>query len=75
MTQTSIQTSEFANLGDPSNDNDMASSQKTGRGYLTGPGLYEFPVDYVVVDGLAIHAGCIELGTVEEVEAEAQRQR
>jgi hypothetical protein len=53
----------------------MVSSHQTGRGYLTGPGLFEFPVDYAVVDGLAIHEGCIELGTVEEVEAEAQRIR
>ena len=56
-------------------DEHMAASQETGKGYLTGPGLHEFPVDYVVVDGLAIHDGCIELGTVEEVEAEAAQIR
>ncbi|GJL62454.1 MAG: hypothetical protein NPIRA04_11080 [Nitrospirales bacterium] len=53
----------------------MAVGSKTGHGFLTGPGLYEFPVDYVNVNGIAIHEGCIELGTIEEVEAEAQRIR
>lgn len=54
-------------------DEHMATSKETRKGYLTGPGLHEFPVDYVVVDGLAIHEGCIELGTAEEVEAQAER--
>lgn len=51
----------------------LAGSSETGRGYLTGPGLFEFPVDYAVVGGHAIHEGCIDLGPVEEVEREAQR--
>ncbi len=46
-----------------------------GRGYLTGPGLYEFPVDYEVIDGIAIHEGCIALGPVEEVEEQASQIR
>jgi hypothetical protein len=53
----------------------MAKSRETGRGYLTGPGIYQLPVDYAIVNGLAIHEGCIELGTVEAVEAEAERIR
>ncbi|MBL7793809.1 MAG: M12 family metallopeptidase [Saprospiraceae bacterium] len=50
----------------------MASSSQTGKGFLTGPGLFEYPVDYVVIDGICIHEGCIELGRLEEVEAEAK---
>ena len=53
----------------------MASSGEIRQGYLTGPGLYQFPVEYAVIDGLAIHEGCIELGPVEEVEEEAARVR
>ncbi|MEQ9358051.1 M12 family metallopeptidase [Coleofasciculus chthonoplastes] len=56
-------------------DEHMATSEETGRGYLTGPGLYEFPVDYVVVDGVCIHEGCIDIGSPEEVKAEAERIR
>ncbi|MGD1862721.1 MAG: M12 family metallopeptidase [Leptolyngbyaceae cyanobacterium] len=57
------------------NQNHMASSPKTGQGYLSGPGLHEYPVTYAVVDGIALHAGCIDLGPAEEVEAEAVRIR
>ena len=70
MSQTDKPSVELA----VSNDH-MAASHKTGRGYLTGPGLFEFPVEYVVVDGHAIHEGCIDLGPVEAVEAEAERIR
>ncbi len=56
-----------------SNDEHLSQESLTGRGYLTGPGLYEYPVEYAVVDGLAVHEGCIILGTVEEVEEEAKR--
>jgi hypothetical protein len=56
-------------------DEHMATSEETGRGYLTGPGLYEFPVDYVVVDGVCLHEGCIDIGSPEEVKAEAERIR
>ena len=57
------------------NQNHMASSPKTGQGYLSGPGLHEYPVTYAVVDGIALHAGCIDLGPAEAVEAEAVRIR
>lgn len=50
----------------------MAASDVTGHGFLTGPGLLEFPVQYAVVDGRAIHEGCIDMGPVAEVEAEAR---
>lgn len=53
----------------------MASGKKTGRGYLSAPGIVDLLVDYTVVDGLAIHDGCIELGPVKEVEQEAARIR
>ncbi len=53
----------------------QVDEKKVGRGYLTGPGLYEFPVEYEVVDGIALHEGCIELGPVEEVEEHAQHIR
>jgi len=50
----------------------MAHGSETGEGYLSGPGLVEFPVTYVVVDGRAIHDGCIDMGPVEQVRAEAE---
>lgn len=53
----------------------MVKSHETGHGYLTGPGIYQLPVEYAIVNGLAIHEGCIELGPVEEVAAEAERIR
>jgi Astacin (Peptidase family M12A)/Bacterial tandem repeat domain 1 len=58
----------------------LADEPLTGRGYLTGPGLVEFPVEYAVVDGRAIHEGCIDMGPVEQVEAQtaeidSRRQR
>ncbi|MGE0820825.1 MAG: M12 family metallopeptidase [Candidatus Binatia bacterium] len=56
-------------------DEQMVTSSDIRQGYLTGPGIVQLPVEYAVVDGLAIHAGCIELGLVEEVEAEAARIR
>src|SRR3712207_6046931 len=49
----------------------MAASPVSGSGFLTGPGLVEHPVRFAVVDGRAIHDGCIDMGPVEEVEAEA----
>jgi hypothetical protein len=49
----------------------MAGSDVTARGYLTGPGLVEFPVEYAVVDGRAIHEGCIDMGPAEQVAAAA----
>ncbi|GAB4382694.1 MAG: hypothetical protein Kow00121_43350 [Elainellaceae cyanobacterium] len=75
MTQVNELNNETIAGSETSVENHMAVGHKTGKGYLTAPGLHEFPVDYVVVDGLAIHEGCIELGTVEEVEAEAAQIR
>jgi hypothetical protein len=49
----------------------MAAGPVTGRGFLTGPGLVDHPVEYAVVDGRAIHEGCIDLGPVDQVAAEA----
>jgi hypothetical protein len=54
-------------------DAEMATSDDVRTGYLTGPGVYRLPVQYSVVDGIALFAGCIDLGPVEEVEAEAAR--
>lgn len=56
-------------------DEHMAPNGLTGRGYLTGPGLYEYPVDYAVVNGACVHEGCINIGSPEEVEEEANRIR
>ena len=50
----------------------MAGSDVTALGYLTGPGLFEFPVTYSVVDGRAIHDGCIDMGPADEVAAQAE---
>ena len=58
----------------PAPEDHMAHGHETGRGYLNGPGLVNFPVEYSVVKGdICIHDGCIELGTRAEVEAEAAR--
>ena len=51
----------------------MAGSDVTALGYLTGPGLFEHPVVYAVVDGRAIHEGCIDMGPADEVAADAER--
>ena len=56
-------------------DEHIAIGSEIGHGYLTGPGLYEFPVDYAIVGGSCIHEGCIELGSLEEVEQEAKNIR
>lgn len=51
----------------------MATGGEIGKGYLTGPGLHEHPVDFHMVDGRCLHEGCIDMGSVEEVEAETRR--
>jgi hypothetical protein len=56
-------------------DAEMATSNDVRSGYLTGPGIYQMPVEYNVVDGIALFSGCIDMGPVEEVEAEAARIR
>jgi hypothetical protein len=50
----------------------MAGSDVTAVGYLTGPGLFEQPVTYAVVDGRAIYDGCIDMGPADEVAAQAE---
>src|SRR3954469_15397007 len=50
----------------------LAGSDVTALGYLTGPGLFEYPVTYAVVDGRAIHDGCIDMGPADAVAAEAE---
>ena len=50
----------------------MAGSDVTAVGYLTGPGLFEQPVTYAVVDGRAIYDGCIDMGAADEVAAQAE---
>ena len=44
---------------------------KTRTGFASGPGFENLPVEYIEVDGIALWQGCIELGSVEEVEREA----
>ena len=51
----------------------MAMEGEIGKGYLTGPGLREHQVDFQVVDGRCLHEGCIDMGSVEEVESETRR--
>lgn len=53
-------------------ENEPASKQvETKTGFASGPGFENLPVEYVDMDGIALWQGCIELGTVEEVEREA----
>ena len=49
----------------------MTGSDVTAIGYLTGPGLFEHPVTYSVVNGRAIYEGCIDMGPADEVAAQA----
>ena len=56
-----------------SEDEHMVDEATTGRGYLTGPGISELPVNYAVVNGHAYCEGCIDLGPENEVVAEARR--
>jgi hypothetical protein len=52
-------------------DVELVESRDVRNGYLTGPGADQLPVQYTVIDGIALFAGCIDMGPVEEVEAEA----
>jgi Astacin (Peptidase family M12A)/Polyglycine hydrolase-like, structural repeat len=55
-------------------DDHMALGVRTGRGYLNGPGLVNFPVEYrVMPDGTCIYDGCIDMGSEAEVKAETAR--
>lgn len=63
-----------AEAHDHDHDHDHYITGKVeGRAYLNGPGIENMPVDYVVKDGICYGAGCIELGPLEEVTAEAAR--
>jgi hypothetical protein len=62
--QEDIQPGEIENAPD-------TQEAKTRTGFASGPGFENLPVEYVEVDGIALWQGCIELGSVEEVEREA----
>jgi len=49
----------------------MLSSDDVRTGYISGVTFKNKPVQYSVVDGLAIFEGCVVLGTVEEMERRA----
>ncbi len=49
----------------------MLSSDDVRTGYISGVTFENKPVQYSVVDGLAIFEGCVVLGTVEEMERRA----
>lgn len=48
-------------------DDHYIGGEIAGRAYLSGPGIENMPVDYVVEDGHAFCCGCIELGPEDEV--------
>jgi len=54
---------------------EMQNSSDIRSGYLTGPGVDHLPVRYSVIDGRAIFDGCIDMGPVESVEADADAFR
>ncbi|WP_350335229.1 Dot/Icm T4SS effector Zinc-dependent metalloprotease LegP [Coralliovum pocilloporae] len=57
-------------------DNDgMLSGEDVRTGFISGANFTNKPVQYTVVDGEAILEGCIVLGTVEEMEANAAAVR
>jgi hypothetical protein len=57
-------------------DHNQIHGDAVGTGFLSGPGFRDLPVQYTVVDGkYALCDGCIYMGTVEEVEADAARIR
>ena len=50
-------------------------SVETKTAFVSGPGFENLPVEYVVVDGVALWQGCIELGEAAEVERDAAASR
>jgi hypothetical protein len=54
---------------------EMVISKAPGQGFMSGPGFTDVPVRYAVVDGRAIFNGCIDMGSVEEVEQRAATVR
>jgi hypothetical protein len=58
---------------DSAADAELVTGDEVHTGYLTGPGVDHLPVQYVVVDGIALFAGCIDLGPADQVAAAAER--
>ena len=61
--------------GDTAAQAELQTSPDIRSGYLTGPGVDHLPVQFSVIGGRAIFDSCIDLGPVEEVEAEAAAYR
>ena len=53
----------------------MLGSDDVRTGFISGVTFKNKPVQYAVVDGLAVFEGCIVLGTVEEMEARQEAVR
>lgn len=53
----------------------LLSSDDIRTGYISGVTFRNKPVQYSAVDGIAIVEGCIAIGTVEEMEKNAERVR
>lgn len=56
---------------DVTNCDELLQSNDIRTGFISGATFENKPVQYSVVDGLAIFEGCIVLGTVEEMEKKA----
>ncbi len=54
---------------------EMVMSNTPGQGFLSGPGFTDVPVRYANVAGRAIFGGCIDMGSVEEVEQRSAQVR
>jgi astacin len=51
----------------------MLDSDDVRTGFISGHTFKRKPVQYAVVDGLAVFEGCIVLGTAEQMERQSQR--
>lgn len=65
----------MTDIQDVNNFDGLVSSDDIRTGFISGATFKNKPVQYSVVDGLAIFEGCIVLGTVEEMEAKAAAVR
>lgn len=65
----------MTDIKDVNNFDEFVSSNDIRNGFISGATFKNKPVQYSVVDGLAIFEGCIVLGTVEEMEAKAAAVR
>lgn len=65
----------MTNTQDVNNFDGLVSSNDIRTSFISGATFKNKPVQYSVVDGLAIFEGCIVLGTVEEMEAKAAAVR